>query len=70
MYCCAVCRISRAEMTNFVEKTLPNLFVKIGDTVCADTYRICTVCSKYAERPMDSWRSLPNETEQKINKKS
>jgi len=37
-------------MTNFVEKTLPNLFVKIGDTVCADTYRICTVCCKYAER--------------------
>jgi len=34
----AVFRISRAETTSFLEKTLPNLFIKIGDTVSADIY--------------------------------
>jgi len=64
-----MCRISRAETSNFVEKTLPNLFVKIGDTVCADTYGICTIYSRNVQRLMDSQHSLPNENKQKINKK-
>jgi len=32
---CAMCRIPKVETTSFLEKTLPNLLVKIGDTVSA-----------------------------------
>jgi len=36
--CVCLYRIPRTETASFLEKTMPNLFIKIGDTVSAVTH--------------------------------